>query len=126
MLRNFDTIKIADLDPSVQQKIFRMQCDICRSLAHPVRLQIVDRLNRGEASAAELLAMLGISKGNLSKHMSMLVHSGIVESLRRGRRIFYQLTDPEIHKACSIMRKILYHRLKQGGNRCRSITHAPW
>ena len=115
-------MKITDLEQSIQQKIFRMQCDICKSLAHPIRLQIVDRLNRGEASAAELLEVLGISKGNLSKHMSMLVQSGIVESLRLGRRIFYRLTDPEIHKACSIMRNILYHRLRQGGKLASAIN----
>ncbi len=107
-------MNISKADRSVQRKIFQMQCSICKALAHPVRLQIVDRLSRGEAPAAELLAALEISKGNLSKHMSMLAGSGIVESLRRGRQMFYRLTDPEIHRACAIMRTILYNRLKRG------------
>ncbi len=114
-------MNILDADESTQKKIFQMQCEICKSLAHPVRLQIVDRLNRGTASAADLLTFLGISKGNLSKHVSLLVRSGVVIASRRGRRIFYTLTDPEIHKACTIMRTILYNKLKLGGKLASAI-----
>jgi DNA-binding transcriptional ArsR family regulator len=46
--------------------------------------------------------------------MALLAHGGIVESRREGRQIFYRLTDPEIHRACTIMRSILYRRLKEG------------
>ncbi len=120
-LGNFDTMKLTHEDKAVQKKIFQMQCNICKSLAHSVRLQIVDRLNLGETSASELIETLDISKGNLSKHMSLLVQSGIVLSLRKGRHIYYRLTDPEIHKACSIMRNILYNRLKQGGKLASAI-----
>ncbi len=96
------------------QKIFQMQCEICKALGHAVRLAIVDRLNDDETSASDLIAALGTSKANLSKHMMLLTHAGIVESRRDGRQIFYRLTDPEIHKACTIMRSILYRRLKRG------------
>jgi ArsR family transcriptional regulator, virulence genes transcriptional regulator len=95
-------------------KIFQMQCDICKALGHPARLAIVDRLSHREAGAGDLMSELGTSKANLSKHMSILIHAGIAESRREGRQIFYKLTDPEIHTACSIMRSILYRRLKAG------------
>lgn len=101
-----------------------MQCEICKTLAHPLRLQIVDRLNKGETAASELIEILGISKGNLSKHMSILEHGGLVESKRRGRHIYYQLTDPEIHKACAVMRSVLYRRLKQEGSLASVIKPA--
>jgi ArsR family transcriptional regulator, virulence genes transcriptional regulator len=95
-------------------KIFEMQCDICKALAHPLRVAIVDRLSDEETSAADLIEELELTKANLSKHMSLLSHAGIVESRRDGRQILYRLTDPDIHKACSIMRSILYRRLKAG------------
>jgi len=96
------------------QKIFQMQCEICKALAHPLRLAIVDRLKAGETAASDLIADLSISKANLSKHISLLIRNGIVESRRHGRQLFYTLIDPEIHKACAIMRSILYRRLKEG------------
>jgi DNA-binding transcriptional ArsR family regulator len=102
------------IEKKALQKIFQMQCEICKALGHPLRLAIVDRLSAGEAAASDLIADLGISKANLSKHMSLLTHSGIVESRRHGTRLFYHLADPEIHRACAIMRSILYRRLKEG------------
>ena len=102
-------------------KIFEMQCEICKALGHPIRLAIVDSLNDNETSAAELIDSLAVSKVNLSKHVNLLAHAGIVESRREGRHIFYRLTDPEIHTACAIMRSILYRRLKQGGKLASAI-----
>ncbi len=108
------TMKPSGESRRLLQKIFEMQCDICKALGHPLRLAIVDRLNDQETSASDLISEMQISKANLSKHMALLAHGGIVESRREGRQIFYRLTDPEIHKACAIMRSILYRRLKEG------------
>ncbi len=106
------------------RKIFEMQCEICKALAHPVRLEIVDLLNKREMSAATLLKELQISKANLSKHMSMLMQVGIVEATRDGRQVSYRLMHPEIHEACQIMRSILYQRLKQGEKLASAIGPA--
>jgi DNA-binding transcriptional ArsR family regulator len=98
----------------LMQKIFQLQCDICKSLGHPLRLAIVDRLHSGEASASDLIADLEMSKANLSKHVSLLARGGIVDFRKEGRQIYYRLTDQEITKACAVMRSILYRRLKEG------------
>jgi ArsR family transcriptional regulator, virulence genes transcriptional regulator len=116
-------MKRSEENKKLLQKIFEMQCEICKALGHPLRLAIVDRLHGGETSAADLIAELEISKASLSKHMALLAHGGIVETRREGRQIFYRLTDPEIHQACSIMRSILYRRLKQG-ERLASAIHS--
>ena len=41
---------------------------------------------------------------------------------RDGRKAFYRLTHPEIHEACSIMRSILYRRLKRSGALATAIA----
>jgi DNA-binding transcriptional ArsR family regulator len=105
----------------VLQKIFQMQCEICKALGHPLRLAIVDRLRGRETAAADLLEELEISKANLSKHVALLIRGGIVESRREGRQLYYRLADPEIHDACAIMRSILYRRLKEGGKLASAI-----
>jgi len=117
-------MKQSSKNKAALKKIFEMQCGICKALAHPLRLAIVDRLSAGEAAAADLIDDLGTSKANLSKHISLLVRNGIVESHRHGRRIVYSLSDPEIHKACSIMRSILYRRLVEGEKLVSAITKA--
>jgi ArsR family transcriptional regulator, virulence genes transcriptional regulator len=108
----------------LRQKIFQMQAEICKALANPLRMAIVDRLGNQETSAADLIAVLGISKASLSKHMTLLVHGGIVESRRDGRQILYRLIDPEIRKACAIMSSVLYRRLKRGERLASAIDIA--
>ena len=102
------------------RQIFEMQCEICKAMAHPVRLEIVEHLNRGEMAASALLAALETSKANLSKHMTLLMQVGIVAQRKAGRQAYYSLAHPEIHEACAIMRSILYSRLKQG----EKLAHA--
>jgi ArsR family transcriptional regulator len=104
------------------RKIFEMQCQICKSMAHPMRLEIVDLLNKKDMSATGLLGELETSKANLSKHMNILLQAGIVDATREGRQVSYRLTYPEIHDACRIMRSILYRRLKQGEKLASSIA----
>jgi DNA-binding transcriptional ArsR family regulator len=115
-------MKQSDINKSAQQKLFQMQCEICKALAHPLRMAIVDRLKDKETAAADLIADLGISKANLSKHMSLLIHGGIVESRRDGRQILYRLTDPEIQEACAIMSSVLYRRLRRGEKLASAIS----
>ena len=115
-------MKQSEAEKAAQQKIFQMQCDICRALGHPLRMAIVDHLKDKETAAADLIADLEISKANLSKHMSLLIQGGIVESRRDGRQIYYRLTDPDIQKACAIMSAILYRRLKQGEKLASAIS----
>jgi len=107
-------MKQTDINKSDQQKIFQMQCEICKALAHPVRMAIVNCLRDKEMAAADLIAGLGISKVNLSKNIALLLRGGIVESRRDGRQIVYRLTDPAIQEACSIMSSVIYRRLKRG------------
>ena len=115
-------MKQSDTEKNTQQKIFQMQCEICKALAHPLRMAIVDHLKDKEVGAADLIADLGISKANLSKHVSLLIHGGIVESRRDGRQIYYRLTDPEIREACAIMSSVLYRRLKRGEKLAAAIN----
>jgi DNA-binding transcriptional ArsR family regulator len=115
-------MKQSEIEKSTQQKLFQMQCEICKALAHPIRMAIIDRLKDKEIGAAVLISDLGISKANLSKQMSLLIHGGIVESRREGRQIFYRLTDPEIREACAIMSSVLYRRLKRGDRLASAIS----
>jgi DNA-binding transcriptional ArsR family regulator len=101
-------------DKQAARKIFEMQCQICKAMAHPARLEIVELLHQREMSAAAMIEALETSKANLSKNMALLMQAGIVDATRDGRQVSYRLSHPEIHEACVIMRSLLYQRLKQG------------
>ena len=111
-------------DKKTLRKILEMQCQICKAMGHPLRLEIVDLLKDGEKAAAELLGALETSKANLSKHVTLLTQAGIVEARRAGREVSYRLLYPEIHEACRIMRSVLYRQLKKGEKLAHAIGPA--
>ncbi len=117
-------MKQSSEDRALRRKLFQMQAEICKALGNPTRMAIVDCLGGGEISAADLIDGLGISKANLSKHMTVLLHAGIVESRRDGRQVFYRLIDAEIRSACAIMSSVLYRRLKRGERLASVIRQA--
>lgn len=92
-------------------ELYRMQAEIAKALASPVRLRILTFIGHGEVANGALLEDLGISKANLSQHLAVLRRAGVLSVRRDGLHIFYRLTFPEIKDLCSSMRGLLVKRL---------------
>jgi len=93
--------------------IFLLHANICKTLANPKRLEIITALRDEEFTATQLIQKVGISKANLSQHMSTLIEKGVVLSRREGINVFYKLSDERITKACDLMREVLLKRLEE-------------
>jgi DNA-binding transcriptional ArsR family regulator len=67
-------------------------------LSHPHRIRIIEELRDGEHDVNSLQEALGISHSGVSQHLMVLRASRLVSERREGRRVFYQLRQPEIAK----------------------------
>jgi ArsR family transcriptional regulator len=67
---------------------------ICKALAHPTRLLIVEALSSGERCVCELTSLAGADISTVSRHLSTLKHAGIVTDDKRGNQVFYTLKTP--------------------------------
>ena len=74
-----------------------------RALSEPMRLKILRRLTRGEASVGEILDDVGGTQANVSKHLSVLHGSALVDRSKDGTRTVYRIADPALLKICSIV-----------------------
>ena len=63
------------------------------ALSDPIRLSILDQLNRDQRCVCELQDALDVAPNLLSYHLRILREAGLVESTRRGRWVDYQLSD---------------------------------
>jgi DNA-binding transcriptional ArsR family regulator len=97
------------------QDIYKMQAEICKALAHPKRVEILQALCKNELTAGDLLKIVNLSKPNLSQHMAKLVNKGLVSSRKNGTNVFYCLTDARITEACNIMKQVLITGLEENG-----------
>ena len=66
---------------------------LLKTLSHPARLMIVCTLVEGEFSVGDLEARLDLHQPHLSQHLTVLRGSGIVDTRREGKQIFYRLTE---------------------------------
>ena len=97
------------------KRIYELHASICRTLAHPTRLEILNLLRQGERSVSELAEHIGSSLANISQHLAVLRDKGVVVSRREGVSIYYQVSNPKIIQACSLMREVLFEQLARSG-----------
>ena len=65
-----------------------------RLLAHPHRLKIVEALDAGGAQPVfALMERVGLAQAPMSQHLNLMRRSGLVESRRRGREVWFDIAD---------------------------------
>ena len=71
-----------------------------RILSEPTRIKLLDALRDGPATAAELQVATGASQQNASKHLAMLVDSGMVRRVKAGTRAYFSIADESLFDLC--------------------------
>ena len=69
-----------------------------RTLAHPVRLRMVQLMLQGEHTVGELAEACEIPSHVGSEHLRMMQHCGFLTRRRDGRRIYYQVAEPALER----------------------------
>ena len=101
----------AAADDGSRLERYRLHAEICKVLTDPKRLMLIDALRPGERSVGELAGAVGSSLANVSQHLAVLRHAGLVETRRAGTSIHYRLSEPELMAACDIIERIVRRRL---------------
>jgi ArsR family transcriptional regulator len=95
------------------KQIYELHADVCKTLANPKRIEIINLLRSGEKSVAWLLKETSLLKANLSQHLSVMRQRGIVKNRKEGLSVFYRITNPKIVKACDLMREVLFEQIEE-------------
>lgn len=104
-----------------EKTLFELQADVCKTLASPKRLEILSILKDGEKSVSELVEELGVPKANVSQHLGVMRHKGILKSRREGVNIYYSLANPKVIKACTLMKEVLTEQLREKNSLLQSV-----
>ncbi len=92
------------------RSIFEMQAEICKTLTNPKRIEILNVLKGEEKTVSELVAALGVSKANVSQHLAVMRHKGILITRRVGVNIYYRVANPKVIEACTLMKEVLFEQ----------------
>lgn len=97
------------------KKLYDLHADVCKIFSNAKRLEIISMLKDREMSAGELIEKTGLSKANLSQHMTVLKARGVILTRREGVNIYYCISNPKIIQACNLMREVLLEQLEEKG-----------
>jgi len=95
----------------MDNRIYALHAEVCKAIAHPHRMKVLDLLRGGERCVCELAPEVGIAESNLSQHLAILRRAGLVDTRREGHSVFYRVRDPRIFQVIDAMRAILADQL---------------
>src|SRR5262245_63890218 len=67
-----------------------------RALGDPLRVRILDLLHDQELSVTTLAERLGAGQQNVSKHLAVLVDSGMLARRKDGNHVYYRIADEAV------------------------------
>ena len=85
-----DKSKLTDLDDLAQA------AECLKTLAHPVRLRMVQMLLRDRYTVGELADACQIPSHMASEHLRLMQRCRLLDSRREGRQVFYAVSEPHL------------------------------
>jgi DNA-binding transcriptional ArsR family regulator len=97
----------------------KARAKVMKALGHPLRLLMLDALQRGDLCLCELHPLFKVRQPTLSRHLSVLKQAGLVTERRAGPRVILHLATPCILRALDCAMEVVQadHR-----RRTRALT----
>ena len=95
--------------------LYELQSEVCKTLASAKRIEILNALKDGEKTVSELVEILGVPKANVSQHLAVMRHKGILKSRREGINMYYSVSNLKVIQACILMKEVLVDQMKEKG-----------
>ena len=79
---------------SKRQDLYQKQADVVKGFAHALRIAILDFVKDGEKCVCDIAEYVGAEQSNVSRHLAVMVSSGILVSRKQGLKVMYRLRTP--------------------------------
>lgn len=72
------------------------EVDVFKALADSTRLKILESIRNGERCICEIIPYTGKSQPNVSQHLKVMKHAGIIDERKDGNRSMIKVSKKEI------------------------------
>ena len=103
------------MERDVAAELRELHARVCKALADPKRLLIINALRDCELSVGDLCETLDISQSNASQHLAVLRERGVVSARREGTSMIYALRGTKVIEAVDLLREFLAEDLAERG-----------
>jgi ArsR family transcriptional regulator len=82
------------------------EVDVFKALADPTRLKILECIKDEEKCICEIIPYTGKSQPNVSQHLKVMKHAGIIDERKDGTKIMIKASNDEIFKIVDQVKKL--------------------
>jgi DNA-binding transcriptional ArsR family regulator len=104
-----------------RQKLYEKQALVAKAIAHPLRIAILNFLKAKEQCVCDIAVYVGSERSNVSRHLSLMVGAGVLESRKEGLKVMYNLKTPCILECFSCITTCLKAQAKDTQRLLRAI-----
>lgn len=76
-----------------------------KTIAHPVRLRIIELLLGEWHTVGELAEACAVSQSAMSTHLRILADRGLLKPIREGRSVYYEIAEPGLQSIMACIHK---------------------
>jgi DNA-binding transcriptional ArsR family regulator len=87
----------------LQAPLVELIAERFRVLGEPMRIRLLDALREAPATVQELQQATGASQQNVSKHLGLLLRSGLVSRTKEGNFSLYAIADEGVFELCELV-----------------------
>ncbi|MCE5340845.1 MAG: metalloregulator ArsR/SmtB family transcription factor [Planctomycetaceae bacterium] len=80
------------MDKKIAQKV----AEVLKAVAHPIRLQIIEALEKKELTVTVLTETLLVQQAVVSRHLAIMRDKGILDCQRDGLNVYYHIANPNV------------------------------
>lgn len=91
----------------VRQELIELHARLCKAIADPKRLLIIEALRRGPRTVGDICDDLKLPQSNVSQHLAILRQRGVVRARRMGNNVFYSLANGKVLAAVDLLREVM-------------------
>jgi len=74
--------------------LLEKQALIAQAIGHPNRIAIIHFLKNGPRCVCDIAKAVGAERSNTSRHLSLMVRAGLLESEKQGLNVIYKIRTP--------------------------------
>ncbi len=94
----------------ISEEILERIAGRLKAMGNSFRLRILQALHEGELSVTEILARVGGSQANVSKHLNVLRGADLITRRQEGVSAYYRISDETVYSICQTVCDSLLHQ----------------
>ena len=91
---------VTDVPHPLPAQLAELIAERFRVLGEPMRIRLLDALREAPATVQQLELSTGASQQNVSKHLGVLLRSGLVSRRKEGNFSLYAIADEGVFELC--------------------------